>query len=246
MNPVELALLFSLFLFTGFVKGLLGIGLPPILLGTLTFIYEPRYCVALIIIPIVLSNARQAWRGGSVTSIIRKHQWFLPLSSLSIVISTLFSSGISSAVLYMLSGIAMALFALTSLINRLPPLPPGWLVTAQVIAAGASGALGGVSGIWGPPMLIYLLSLRLSPAELVQTIGVFFLVLSFSMAIGLQLSGELTAEIALLAVFLTLPVFIGMWPGERVRAGLGTKRFERWFLVAFLLLGLNLIRRGLV
>ena len=83
-------------------------------------------------------------------------------------------------------------------------------------------------------MLVYLLSLRLPAVELIQTIGVFFFCLSLSMGIGLVFSGDLTIGIAVLSLFLTIPVFLGMRPGERFRESLGDARFQRWFLFAFL------------
>ncbi len=242
----ELVLLFCLFCLAGFVKGLVGIGIPPILLAALTFVYDPRYTVSLIMIPIVASNARQAVRGGDVAAILRKHLWFLPISSLTIAASAFFASDIPTSTLLILIGFAMALFALTSLVDRIPPISSRWIRPVQVLSALASGLLGGISGIWGPPMLVYLCSLKLPATEFIQTIGVFFFILSLSMGIGLIFSGDLTIEVAVQSLFLTIPVFLGMRPGERLRESLGDARFQRWFLFAFLILGLNLIRKGVV
>ncbi len=241
----EFAILFVLFALAGFVKGVVGIGIPPLLLGVLTFIYDPRYTVSLIVVPIVASNARQALRGGSAVSILKKHLWFLPIASLTIVASAYFAGDIPTPTLFIIIGCAMALFALTSLFDRVPPISSRWVRPVQVLSALTSGLLGGITGIWGPPMLVYLLSLRLPAVELIQTIGVFFFCLSLSMGIGLVFSGDLTIGIAVLSLFLTIPVFLGMRPGERFRESLGDARFQRWFLFAFLILGLNLIRRGL-
>ena len=241
----EIAILISLFFLTGMVKGFFGIGIPPILLGTLTFIHDPRYVLTLIMIPVVASNARQALRGGDVGAIIGKHKWFVPTAMVAITVSAYFGGAIPSDSMSILTGCAMVLFALTSLINRVPPLPSLWFGPVQVLAGIASGLLGGISGIWGPPMLVYLFSLRLSALELIQTIGVFFFILSLSMTFGLILAGDLTAEIAILSIFLTIPLFLGMSPGERLRARINDNNFLRWFLIGFLILGLNMIRRSM-
>lgn len=240
----ELALVCALLFSAGVVKGFFGIGTPPILLGTLTFLYEPRYVLALIMIPIVASNARQAFRGGNPAIILRKHIWFLPVGALSIFGSSFLSGGFPESVLLIITGAAMVLFAITALSNRVPLLSQRWASHAQVAAGAASGLLGGLSGIWGPPMLVYLYAQRLPKAELIQTIGVFFLILSSAMTIGIAAAGDLSPLRAMISVALIVPLFIGMPIGETLRHRLDDTRFLRLFLILFLVLGANLIRRG--
>ncbi|MCE2522747.1 MAG: sulfite exporter TauE/SafE family protein [Rhodobacteraceae bacterium] len=242
----EITLLIGLFFGAGIVKGFFGIGIPPILLGVLTFIYDPRQALALMLIPIVASNARQALVGISPFEILKKHVWFLPVSSLTIFVTAYVSGGVATSILLTLTGAAMSLFAITSLIDRAPPIGTAWLVPAQLMSGVLSGLLGGMSGIWGPPMMIYLFALRLPKAELIQTIGVFFFLLSVFMALGVAAVGDMSKSTVALALALIVPVFIGMAIGEAMRKNLDDARFLRWLLIMFLALGLNLIRRGVL
>lgn len=240
----DIGLLAGLFFGTGIVKGFFGIGIPPILLGVLTFLYDPREAVALMLIPIVASNARQALLGMSPLIILIKHIWFLPVSSLAIFTTAFVSGGFPTATLLILTGAAMVLFAITSLIDRTPPIKETWLVPSQIISGLLSGLLGGMSGIWGPPMMIYLFALRLPKPELIQSIGVFFFFLSAFMTLGVAAAGDMTIPGTALSIVLVVPVFLGMAIGEALRHRLDDTRFLRWFLVMFLALGVNLIRRG--
>jgi len=243
---VEVTLVTILFFGAGIIKGFFGVGLPPVILGFLTFLYDPRHIVSLMLYPILLSNARQALLGMSPLIIIRKHIWFLLISTLVIFATAYVSGNFSTALLFALTGTAMVLFAVTTLINRTPPLPENRKTPAQLVSGAISGLLGGVSGIWGPPMMMYLFALRLPGAELIQTIGIFFFFLSTFMALGLAAAGEMTLNGTFLSLVLVLPVILGMKIGEILRKKLSDVRFFRWFLVMFLFLGLNLIRRSMV
>ena len=42
-----------------------------------------------------------------------------------------------------------------------------------------------------------------------------------------------------------LPALLGMWVGQRVRAGLGADSFRRWFFAGLLALGLAMLWRAI-
>ena len=63
---------------------------------------------------------------------------------------------------------------------------------------------------------------------------------------GFIISGELTMHLAGVGAALLIPTFIGMFLGEKIRNRMNTAQFIRVFLCVFLLLGLNLIRRGIM
>ncbi|MGB7271538.1 MAG: sulfite exporter TauE/SafE family protein [Albidovulum sp.] len=244
-DPVEAALVAALFFGAGALKGFFGIGIPPIVLGVLTFFYDPRLVVTIMLIPIMASNARQALRGISPIVILRKHIWFLPVSTAAIFLTAFVSRDFPTELLLTLTGIAMVIFSITSLIDRAPRVPDNQKAPLQLLSGTLSGLLGGVSGIWGPPMMMYLFALRLPNTELIQTIGIFFFFLSTFMTFGVAAAGEMTVPGTILSITLVVPVLFGMKIGELLRGKLNDTDFLRWFLVLFLLLGLNMLRRGI-
>jgi len=60
------------------------------------------------------------------------------------------------------------------------------------------------------------------------------------------MSGELTGPLMIIGVAMLVPAFIGVYIGEKIRNRMDTAQFTRIFLWVFLLLGLNLIRRGVM
>lgn len=89
------------------------------------------------------------------------------------------------------------------------------------------------------------MSIRLDRDKFIQTLGVMFSVQSVFLISGFIVSGELTGRIAVIGTAALIPTFIGMYFGEKLRTRMNTEQFTRTFLIVFLLLGLNLIRRGI-
>lgn len=245
MAASEIYILASIFLFGGFVKGALGIGLPTLLLGFLTFFYEPRMAVALILFSIMAANMRQATVGGSMWEIVKTHKFFCAFASLGIFVVAIVGSQVPLPILLVSVGISMTIFALSSLFSFIPKLSAKYDVAAQIVAGVIGGILGGLTAIWGPPLAVYLMALRMGKDKFIQTLGVMFSIQSLFLTAGFIISGELTGPLAITGAALLVPTFIGMYLGEKIRKRMDTQQFTRVFLCVFLFLGLNLIRRGI-
>lgn len=246
MTTPEIFILIIIFLIGGIVKGTLGIGLPALLIGLLTVFYEPRTAVAMILFVIMTTNMRQAAVGGSIWEIILRHRYFCIFASIGIFFVALVGSKVPLPVLLSCVGVAVTIFALSSLFANIPKLDHKYDKAVQITAGVSSGILGGLTAIWGPPLAMYLMSLKLEKDRMIQTLGVMFSVQSIFLTAGFVVSGELTGRIAILGAVLIIPAFVGMYFGEKIRASMNTVLFMRAFLIVFLLLGLNLIRRGIL
>lgn len=246
MITPEFYTLIAIFLFGGFVKGALGIGLPTLLLGFLTFLYEPRIAVALILFSIMAANMRQAMVGGSMWEIVKTHKYFCVFASIGIFIVAIVGSKVPLPILLISVGVSMTIFALSSLFSFIPVLSMKYDTVAQIAAGIIGGILGGLTAIWGPPLAVYLMALRMQRDRFIQTLGVMFSIQSLFLTAGFIVSGELTVPLAIKGATLLIPTFIGMYLGEKTRKRMNTAQFTRVFLCVFLLLGLNLIRRGIM
>ncbi|MBL4751145.1 MAG: sulfite exporter TauE/SafE family protein [Amylibacter sp.] len=245
MITPEYYILFAIFLFGGFVKGTLGIGLPTLLLGFLTFLYEPRMAVALILFAIMAANMRQAMIGGSMWVIVKKHKYFCVFASVGIFVVSIVGAQVPLPILLVSVGISMTIFALSSLFSFIPEISAKYDKVAQITAGIIGGILGGLTAIWGPPLAIYLMAHRMEKEQFIQTLGVMFSIQSVFLLAGFIVSGELTAPLAITGAALLVPTFIGMYLGEKLRKRMDTVQFTKVFLCVFLVLGLNLIRRGI-
>jgi uncharacterized membrane protein YfcA len=161
-----------------------------------------------------------------------------------IVVSAQLVAVIPQALMLGLLGVPVVLFAGVQLLGRSLALPIRHRAAAEYGLGTVGGLYGGISGVWGPPVLIYLLSIGAGKAETVRVQGVTFLI-GAVVLLGAHLrSGVLNAATLPFSAALIVPAALGMWLGFRLQDRLDPVRFRRWTLILLMLTGLNLLRRA--
>lgn len=240
-------LLFALFafLFAGIIKGTIGIGLPTITISLLAQITDPRVAIALLLLPALITNMWQVYRGGQAQQSFQK-LWPFGLTMLvSIYISSQFAARVDVDVLVAGIGCMVVLWTLSSLINEPPQIPEKLDRPIQCIAGTVSGVIGGLTAIWSPPMVMYLYARRLDKNQFVAYTGFLILCGTVPLLLGYLTNGLLTRELAISSVLMIVPTLVGFSIGERLRRHLEGGQFQKMVLVIFCLMGLNLIRKAL-
>ena len=230
----------------GMVKGVTGIGLPAFLVGTLSMFFAPREVVGIILLPIMVTNIRQALIGEPVLKVLYRYRWLALFSCLTIFVTSYLAQYVPNHILLILVGCAVALFGITSLTVAFPKIPDRWDSFSQKATGFFSGLLGGLTAIWGPPIVAYLISRDTQKDEFVQVTGLMFSVASFLMAGGIYLAGEISWPQLGLSASMVPMAFGGIFLGEAIRRRLDKDMFFKVVLVAFIVIGLNLIRKGIV
>lgn len=233
------------FLLAGTVKGLTGLGLPIAAVGILSHFTDPRTAISLIIIPIFVSNIWQMRRQGLFLQSLRNY-WPLTLALIGVLgVTVVATSRVDSDWLLIVIGIAIAGFSLISLGYTPPALAPRLDRPIQVITGVAAGILGGLTGIWGPPLVMYLMARRVDKEEFVRASGLLLFAGGIPLAAGYVHAGQLDGERALLSLGLVIPTLLGFAVGEVLRKRLDSEQFRKLILLFFLIVGLNLVRRAI-
>ena len=171
LDPHIMMLVALVFVAAGTIKGLVGIGLPTASVGRMAQFIDPKLAVSLVVVPIVLVNGWQAYRQGQFLTAVWQFRW-LAVAMVPVLFATTFiTSTIDSNALVLWLGLVVVLFAATSLFFQPPALPARLDVPAQGVAGVAAGVLGGVTSIWAPPVIIYLLSRRVEKEDFVRASG---------------------------------------------------------------------------
>lgn len=123
------------------------------------------------------------------------------------------------------------------------PRLEAWLMPPVGLVA---GFLGGLSNLFGPVLVMFLVSLRLPKDEFVQAIAFLFVVGGTALYLTLIANGLLTLDKAATSLLAALPALAGVWLGQRLRGGIRQETFNRFLLVLLFIIGLNLFRRGLL
>jgi hypothetical protein len=123
---------------------------------------------------------------------------------------------------------------------------PGRLERPLSLLAGAIGGFfGGMALIGGPPVIMLLVALHLKKDEFIGTMGLVYLTMLIPAGFSLAALGVLETRHVAPGLVSIVPVVAALALGQWVRARIDQDRFRKILLVAMVLIGLNLIRRGL-
>lgn len=229
----------------GVVKGVLGLGLPTLAMGLLGLVMVPSQAAAILVVPSLVTNVWQLFVGPSLGSLSRR-LW--PMQA-GICAGTVAGAGqlatVDPALAAAALGSALAAYALLGLSGAGFPAPASaerWLSPLMGLLTGLVTA---VTGVFVIPAVPYLQSLGLGRDDLVQALGLSFTVSTLALAIGLAGAGVYDAGLTGASILAVLPALLGMWAGQRVRAGLGAGSFRRWFFAGLLALGLAMLWRAI-
>src|SRR5262249_27822746 len=107
-----------------------------------------------------------------------------------------------------------------------------------------AGILGGMSTLFGPPLAIYVVGLRVPRDTFVKTISIMYLAASSFLLLGGAGTGTAAPRELFLSLLAMIPVYVGMLIGEYIRRYVDPERFRLLVLAVVWLTGANLMRMG--
>jgi hypothetical protein len=234
------------FLFAGWVKGVVGMGLPTVAMATLGLFMPPVQAAALLVVPSLVTNLWQLVVGPALLALIRR----LGSLMLCVCLGTFLGIGLltsaSSKWPSMALGAVLAIYATVALcMPRLStPRRAEWLLSPAIGLI--TGMLTGATGVFVVPVVPYLSALDLGREELIQALGLSFTVSTLALATALAVSGRYPGALATSSTLAVVPALAGMLAGQWLRAKLDPKVFRRWFCRAMLGVGLFMLVRALL
>ena len=238
-EPV-LILIAAAFLLAGFVKGVIGLGLPTVSMGLLAVAMQPAHALAIVIVPAIVTNIWQTFVGPYLRDIIRR-LWPLTIGTvIGIWLNSGMLTGPYARYATVVLGLLLVIYAIIGL-NKfaftVARRDEGWIGGIVGVVTGVISATTGVQVI---PSMPFMQAIGMEKDELVQALGVFFTVATLALAFNLTSAGLLTAATALPGAVAMAGAFAGMFIGQAVRSRMQPEVFRRWFLIALILLGLYL------
>lgn len=237
----------SIAMLAGFVKGVVGFAMPMVLISGLTSFIEPELALAGLILPTLVANVSQAFRQGFLPALAsaRRFWVYLTVGGVVLVASAQLVRILPISVLFGLIGTVVTVFVLVQL--------AGWGLTLARQRSGVeagfgmiAGFMGGISGVWGLPTVMYLTALGTEKTEQMRTQGVIYGLGSVALLASHVGSGVLRAETVPLSAALIAPALLGQWFGSKVLDRIDQVAFKRVTLLVLLVAGLNLIRRAVM
>lgn len=247
MSPLAFLAAALVALAAGVVKGAIGFAMPLIILSGLSLFLDPLLAVAGVVLPALFSNLLQVsrHRPALILDAMAEHWRYILIVCVMIAIVAQFVTRVPERTFYMILGLPVVVLSLIQLLGVRFHIPPARRRLAEWGIGGLAGTLGGFTGTWGPPTVLYLIALETPKLRQMLVQGVVYSMGSVSLLGGHLQSGVLTAATLPFSAFLLAPAFAGMWLGFRLGDRLDADRFRRATLVVLIVAGANLVRRGL-
>lgn len=247
LSPALWAYAMAAAVVAGVIKGMVGFAMPMVLISALSSVIAPDLALAGLILPTLVTNGMQAFRQGvgEAMGSVRRFKVFL-LALLVMLMATAQLVRVLPQDTFLLAiGVPVAVFALMQLAGvRFHLAQPSRVIEAAV--GGFAGAVGGMSGVWGPPTVAYLTALDTPKKEQMRVQGVIYGLGAAALVVAHLGSGILRAETLPLSAALVPPAMLGMWLGSQVQDRIDQETFRRATLLVLCIAALNLVRRAVM
>ncbi|MGB8016088.1 MAG: sulfite exporter TauE/SafE family protein [Pseudolabrys sp.] len=234
------------FLLAGFVKGVIGLGLPTVSIGLLGLLMTPAQAAAILVVPSLVTNVWQAAVGGSLLALARRLWPLLTGTCIGTVIGVALLPRDGNGRATMWLGLALVVYAALGLVKvqfAVPRHAETWL---GLLMGVATGAITVATGIFVMPGTPYIQSLEFDRDRLVQALGLSFTVSTITLAAALAYTGHVQKSLAWPSIVALAAALVGMGLGQLTRGRIKAETFRLCFFVGLMLLGSHLALRGLL
>ncbi|KZN57261.1 hypothetical protein N474_08660 [Pseudoalteromonas luteoviolacea CPMOR-2] len=238
---VTTAIILGVFGFAGLIKGVVGLGLPPIVLGLLTAIIGIHPAMALVALPAFITNIVQAISGQYWHTLWLTQRLFFFFATISVALGCLLTQFVDQTHMSLLLGVLLVCYGSLGIMQFKPRISAPWQPRAGVLLGVCNGVFTGLTGSSAVPGVFYLQAIGLPKEKLIQAMGILFTCSSLGLSIGLIWQGILTPSTSALSVAALLPATLCMFVGAKLRKRISVAVFQRIFYSALTLLGAYVI-----
>lgn len=239
MEPFALvALVAATFLLAGLVKGVVGMGLPPVAIGIMALAMPPAQAAALVLVPAFVTNIWQMMSGRNFLAIV-KRLWTVEIC---ICIGAWLCGDIlttqTSKLPGFLLGIMLMVYAVYGTTSATPRISERYEPFLSPIIGLITGVIVAATGLMAIPLVPYLQAINLEKEELLQALGLSFFISALALGTVLTSASIFRSDTALMSALALLPATAGMAIGRYYVSRISAATFKRWFLLAMFLIGL--------
>ena len=227
---------------TGVVKGVVGFGMPMLLISGTSIFLPPDLALAALLMPTVFSNIFQAFEQGldAARASVIKFTEFLVIAAVFLILGAQLVVHIPGPLFLGVLGCIVVGFSVLLMSGYQIELGQSQVVPR--LLAITAGFVGGLSGVYGPPTVAYLTALKTEKTEQIRVQGIVFGLGTVLLVAAHVVSGILNAQTIWLSLSLVPFAMFGTYLGGGLRNRFDQNQFRRATLIVLFLAGLNLIR----
>lgn len=232
-------------LLAAFTKGTTGFGFPLIATPMVTLLLDIRTAVTILLIPNILMDITQVFRGAFPTATVRRFGWLLLCTVIGVFLGTKALVTLPLWILNLTLGISVLAFVIFSLFQLDYEISPRLETSLSPIAGFTGGFLNGMTNAAGPVLAAYLYSLKLPKTEFVKSIATIFLATKIAQLVAVSTWNLFTPEALRLSLVVTLFIFAGFYAGLKAQDYVNQQTFNRGLLALLFVIGVVLVVRAL-
>ncbi len=219
----------------GLIKGTLGVGTPLLTVPMMALVLPAQSAVTLMAMPVVAANLWQAAKAPDIKSALRK---FWP-AAVALLCGTLIGTRILSVIdertLLFLVGVCVIAFTMLQASTFKLQLGNHLIIPAGIVFGLLSGIIGGISSMFGPMLIVYMMSLKgLGKDEFVSSISFLYVCAVVPWTVSLLAVGLLQGPLLWGSLAAVIPVSVGMVLGQQLRRKISEDRFQHLMLLILL------------
>ncbi len=232
-------------LLAAYVKGTTGFGFPLIATPTVVLLLDIRTAVTILIIPNIVMDITQIFRGTFSPSLFRRFSWLLVLTVAGVFLGTKVLVTLPLWLLNLILGVMVLAFVSTNFFRFDFHVSPESERLFSPLAGFASGFLNGMTNAAGPVVATYLYSLRLEKTEFIKSIATIFMVTKVSQLVAVSTWNLFNLSTLSLSLIVTLFCLIGFYAGLKTQDRVNQRTFNRGVLALLFVIGVTLVVRSL-
>lgn len=228
----------------GFLKGIIGVGMPVVALPLLSLFIDIKSAAMLLSMPLIFSNLPQALEGGKTArSLMQLTPVVLGMiPGLFIGVQVLLA--LDANVARIIAGLVLIGVGGVTLLAPKLRIQSRLVLPAGVAFGFFGGILGGIAAMAGPLVFIFLLAKGLRGKAFTKEASLYLVVSAGLLAVLLTASREFSWLDVSISTAAMLPVALGMYVGQHMRDRIAPETFKKLVLTAVIAAGVDLLRHG--
>lgn len=225
------------------VKGATGMGLPLVALPVLTAAFGLTHAIGLMVVPVLLSNAWQAWRLRQSRSdaALGFMPRYLVAVAVGVAAGTWLLKTLPERWLVLGLGVILMVYVVIRVARPALKIGPALARRASVPVGAAAGVLNGATGISAPVGVTFIHWMGLERDAHVFAVSAMFLIMGSVQLPALFVAGLMDPVWLLEGLLAFVPILLFMPVGRAIALRMSREAFDRVVLVFLGLIGVKML-----
>jgi uncharacterized membrane protein YfcA len=232
-------------LLAAFVKGTTGMGFPLIATPMVALLLDIRTAITILIIPNIVMDITQVFRGSFPAAVLRRFAWLLLLTIIGVFLGTKVLATLPLWILNLSLGVMVLAFVASTLLRLDFDISPRAEGVLSPVVGLVGGFLNGMTNAAGPALAVYLYSLKLQKTNFIKSISIIFIITKMSQLVAVSTWNLFNWATLRLSLEVTLFILLGFYVGLKTQDRVNQQTFNQGLLVMLFAIGVILVVRSL-